>query len=280
MNLLNILFSVFLVYFLKWELTGVALGTLIAQYFGMIYLILHFRGHHLISDSAKWLFDPARFNLKKSELFININILIRSMSLLFAFAYFTTESALFGATLLALNTVLMQFVEVLSYALDGFAHAAESLVGKYFGAKDRTNYVRAISRSFYWSTLVAVGFTAIFWGFGSGLMKIFTSIPEVLELADEYFIWIIIAPLLNSFAYIWDGIYVGKTATVAMRNAMIFSLTLYLLVFYFVKMPWQSHGLWFAFSLFMLSRSLTLWYLSKHHIFEWGLPLQKTKAIR
>ncbi len=147
----------------------------------------------------------------------------------------------------------------MSYGIDGFAFAAESLVGRYVGAGDRKNLSRAVRYTFYWGIGMSIIISLCYVLFPEQIIGIFTNKADVITLALSMMIWTMIAPVISSFCYIWDGIFIGATASVAMRNAMLVCLfVFYLPVYYLLKDEIHNHALWLALTIFMISRGISL----------------------
>ena len=142
----------------------------------------------------------------------------------------------------------------MSYGVDGFAYAAESLVGKYAGKRDPERTKAMIRRSFVWGMALAAGYALLYGLAGDPLLHIFTDQPEVLATARPYLFWMALFPLLSTPCYIWDGIFIGLVASKAMRNSMILAVAVYLLSYYPLQATWGNHGLWAALLLFMVAR--------------------------
>ena len=265
-NLLNLVLNFFFVKALMMTSDGVALGTVIAQYLGLLCTIgLFLRRYRHLWDGwhLKGVFHPPAL---KRFFRIGRDILIRTFSVLFCHAFFTSKAGALSDTALAINTILMQFIHVLAYGIDGFAFAAESLVGRYKGAQETATLKRAVRFSFGWALLLSVGFSLVFGLFGTKLLYLFTDKTNLLIGARPYLIWIAIAPPINSIAYIWDGVFVGATATSAMRNSMLASMVIFLLA-YFLFQGLGNHGLWIALTLFSAARGATLTLFASKHIF-------------
>jgi MATE family multidrug resistance protein len=168
--------------------------------------------------------------------------------------------------ILAVNTILLQFINFLAYAIDGFAFAAESLIGKYKGAVDIHNLRVAVRYVFIWGLCLAAVFSLIYGFFGHPLLYVFTNKTDLVKQALPYLIWIALAPIINAVAYLWDGIFLGATASKPMRNAMIVStLLVFLPAYYFLK-PLGNHGLWLALTVYSAARGLSLTALAPKHI--------------
>jgi len=189
---------------------------------------------------------------------VNRDIFLRTLSLVLGFAYFTAASARLGDVVLAANAVLMNLVTFMAYGLDGFAFAAEALVGRAVGAGDCPAFAAVVRATTLWAGLTAVAFTLAYLAAGPALVALMTNIAAVRAAAGAVIAWPILAPLVAVWSYQLDGIFLGATRTREMRNAMIVSLLLYLALAEAVATPWGNHGLWFAFMVFMIARATTL----------------------
>lgn len=262
-NTINIVLSYLFIVVYAWDVQGVAWSTVIAQYSGLLLsigLIIFRYKKPILQLHPKSLFEIAAF---KRFLNVNTNLFIRTLCLTFSFGYFYSQSAKFGSDFLAVNVILLQFINWLSYAIDGFAYAAESVVGKYIGALDYQQTKEAIKKSFFWGVLLSVLFS-IGYGFGGEeILKLFTTDQVVILVGKSYLMWMWIIPLIAFASYIWDGIFIGLTASVAMRNSMIFSLIIYI-GFYTLIDP-SMHNLWAALAIFLLVRGIiqTMYFLWK-----------------
>lgn len=253
-NVVNILLSYFLVHQMGWGVAGVAYGTLIAQYFGLtlgLILVFYRYRSYLAQLKAKALI---KWDALNRFLTINLDIFIRTICLTFAFAFFYSRSAEQGTLILAANVILLQFVNWMAYGVDGFAFATESLVGKYAGAKDSANTNRAIRVAFIWGMALAAGFSLLFGLTGSYLLQIFTTETEVIQLASGFLFWMALFPILSTPCYIWDGVFIGLTASKAMRNCMLLAIMVFVLTYYLFGISRGNHGLWFTMLIFMVAR--------------------------
>ncbi|MBI9038427.1 MAG: MATE family efflux transporter [Bacteroidales bacterium] len=265
-NVLNLGLNLIFIYGLGLKSDGVAWGTLIAQYAGFIcgsILFYRYYKNYISFWNRKAMMQ---FEALKKFVVVNRDILIRTLLLLFAISFFTAQSAKIGDTTLAVNTLLFQYFFIFSYLIDGFAHAAEALVGKYFGAKDFNTLKKIISRIFLFGFIISLIFTAIYVFAGKYLLFILTDNEKIINQAADYLIWVGIIPVITFAAFLWDGIFIGATATSQLRNAMIISTLLIFLPSYFLTFQsFANNGLWFSLLLFMASRSviLTIFYFRK-----------------
>jgi MATE family, multidrug efflux pump len=270
-NLSNLLLNLFFIKVYHMQSDGIALGTVIAQYIGLFSAIFLFLFSY--KNYLRAILKPAIFELTEIKKFFSVNsdIFIRTMALIFTFSFFTAQSAQMGDDILAANSILLQLWMIFSYGIDGFAFAAESIVGKYTGAGDLKKLRQTIRYIFAWGTALGFLFSVSYYFGDVFILKIFTNKEDVLTLCLLYFPWIIIAPLVNSFCYVWDGIYIGATATKAMRNSMLVStLIIFLPLFYIGRFYYGNHGIWLAMIIFMASRWLLLQVLAKRYIYKIG----------
>lgn len=268
-NLVNIVLNLVFVRLFGMKVEGVALATVIAQYVGLFLAVL------LFSRYYRGLLRAWRFRevLAPSQLkrFLNISgdIFIRTCCLVFSHAVFTAKSAALSDTVLAINTILLQFINLMSYAIDGFAFAAESLIGKYKGAQDMRNLKKTTRQIFLWAFLFGGVIMLIFVLFGEPSLHLFTDQMPLIEQAKPYLIWIIVASVVNVAAYIWDGIFLGATASKALRNSVILSTFLFLSAVHLL-MPLGNHGLWGALTVLLVARGISLTVLAPKYLFRSG----------
>ncbi|MFO8054147.1 MAG: MATE family efflux transporter [Bacteroidales bacterium] len=268
-NVVNIGLNIIFVYFLNMSSDGVALGTVIAQYTGlaMALFFLFRKFSHIL---PLWSWKPM-MQLSAIKRFVKVNsdIFIRTIVLISSLSFFTAISAQAGDTILAVNSILLQYFLLFSYFLDGFAYAAEALAGKYFGAGQRYKLRHVVRRLFLWGFIIAVPFTLLYIFGNSLILKLLTDQTEVVESAAPYLFWVAFIPLITFPAFLWDGIYIGVTASRPMRNTMIIaSLLVYLPVFYSLRPLIGNHGLWLALLLFMAARGILLGTMAKQKIYN------------
>ncbi|MEQ8356613.1 MAG: MATE family efflux transporter [Kiloniellaceae bacterium] len=258
LNGTNILLDLVFVIGLDWGVPGVAWATLIAETVAAVAgLVMILGGLERLPWRADWerLRDPARLG---ALMRVNIDIFLRTLCLVLAFAVFTSKSAGFGDVVLAGNAILLQFQSLVAYGLDGFAHAAEILAGSALGARNRKTFRRAVVVCMLWSVGAALlAGLALFLG-GPLLIEVFTTLPEVRRSAETYLWWMIASPLISVWSFLLDGIFIGATRTAAMRNAMLLSLAVFLLSSWLLLPPLGNHGLWLSLALFMAARAITL----------------------
>ncbi|MCK5028850.1 MAG: MATE family efflux transporter [Bacteroidales bacterium] len=268
-NLLNVGFNVLFIKVFGMKSDGVALGTVLAQYSGLIIALVFLSKHSGRLRLYLNMKEILQQNALKRFFNVNKDIFIRTISLVFALSFFTAKSAKYGDTLLAVNTLLLQFFMIYAHVVDGFAFAGEALAGKYFGARDKTNLIKASKLLFYWGLLIAGIFTIAYYFGDNLLLKILTDNSEVIQNIQPYLFWIYLIPVITFGAFIWDGIFIGVTASASMRNAMLISTFLIFLPAYFILHHYfYNHGLWAAFLLFMIARFVTLSIFASKHIYQ------------
>ena len=256
-NVTNIVFSVLLVYGFGLAVDGVAMASVIAEYFGLslalIYLFRQPMTLHYIQQYWQWIPDWQLIKLHS-------DIFIRTLCLLFCFAFFTAQGARQGDTILAANAVLLHFLTLMAFFLDGFANAVEVMTGQAIGAKSWQNLVKAIKLTTVWAFIVAIAISLIYYGFGHVIILLMTDLPDIIAGAEQYMIWLIIAPLIGVWSYLLDGIFIGATRSREMRNTMLFSSFIcYLPAWYFLQ-GLDNHGLWLALLIFLFARAISLGY--------------------
>ncbi len=258
LNGVNIVLDLVFVIGLGWGIEGVALASLIAEVtaaaLGLAIVARVLRG-----TGGDWDWRRIMLRSRLVALFrANLDILIRTLCLIFAFAYLTARGAAMGDVVLAGNAILLQLQQFTAYGLDGFAHAAEILAGSAYGARDRGSFRRAVRVSSLWALGLAALMAGTYLLAGRGIIGLFTDIDEVRAAAELYLPWLIVSPLVSIWGFQLDGIFIGTTRTAEMRNAMIASLAIYLLACWILIPPLGNHGLWLAFTVFMAARAVTL----------------------
>ena len=267
-NTVNIGLSVLFVNVFQMGVTGVALGTVIAQYTGLltaiIFMLARYR-RYLIPLERKVLLHADKL---KRFFKVNTDFMIRSILLVLTIAFFTNQSAKLGDDILAVNMILMQFFYIFSYFTDGFAYAGEALVGRFTGAHDINNLKKTIRYLFYWGLGLTLPFTLLYWVFPEAFIHLISDQPGIAAQARPYYIYMILIPVITFAAFLWDGIYIGATAAKEIRNTMIIASLFVFLPAWFLLMPrFGNHGLWIAFLLFMVARGLSMTVMAKRAIF-------------
>jgi MATE family, multidrug efflux pump len=255
-NITNIVLDLVFVIGLGMQVDGVALASVIAEYSGL-FVGLGFAVHALRNRDGHW--PLARlFNVRAYSAFfaVNAHLFIRTMALMFTFAFVTAQGARLGGVILAANAVLMNLQMLTAFALDGFAHAAEALVGKAVGQRNRKALEQSVRLALKWSLKFAVGFCLFYIVAGPLLIRMLTDLSEVRETAMRFLPWLVLSPLVSVWSFLYDGGYVGATRAREMRDIMIFSTLGIFLPAWFLLQGYGNHGLWLAFTLFMAARGI------------------------
>ena len=257
LNGINIALDLVFVLKLGWGVEGVAIATLIAEWSGLIFGLWLAREGFNNGYWKNWLqiFDRVRL-IQMAK--VNSDIMIRSILLEISFVSFLFLGSSFDDATLAANQVLIQFLNITAYALDGFAFAAEALVGQALGAKNRPLFRRAVVMTSQWGLGSVILMALAFFVFGNSIINIMTTAQDVRTVGYEYLPWMVIAPLAGAAAWMLDGIFIGATRTADMRNMMFISFCIYLIALAILLPKYGNHGLWASLIIFSLARGITL----------------------
>jgi MATE family multidrug resistance protein len=259
LNISNIVLDVVFVLGLGWGVRGVALGTLLAEFIaaisGIVIALIYAR-HRFPKLDLIQVFDVQRL---KRTITVNADIMVRSLALMLAFIWFMAQGAQQGDVILAANAVLMQFIGVSAYFLDGLAFSAETLVGRAIGAGHREALAISIRRTTIWAAAIALLLSAAIAVFGERGIAVLTADPNARATADTYLMWAAIGPVLGVWAFQLDGVFIGATRTAEMRNAMLLSLVIYFIAWK-LTLPLGNTGLWMTLCVHYIARAVTLLY--------------------
>ena len=269
LNCVNIATSLLFVLVLHWDIAGVALGTVIANYsglaLGLFFLrkkLLHssFIIHHsTLREALRWR-DMRRFFK------VNGDIFLRTVCLSAVFTFITAASGRISDQVLAIDALLLQFFTLFSYIMDGFAYAGESLVGRYIGARQLRNLHSAVRLLLLWGLILTAVFTLLYALFSQQFLHIFTSDLSLIAAAGDYLFWVLVTPLCGFAAFLFDGIFIGATASRTMRNAMFIATAAFFLLYFGLKALLIQHSslsthhwnniLWLSFMVYLTLRGL------------------------
>ena len=265
-NSVNIVLDLVFVLGLGMTVDGVAAASVIAEFSGLAVGLL-FAARELQRRGGRWdrsrLTSPGAY---AAFLSINVHLLVRTMALMFTFAFVTAQGARMGGLVLAANAILMNLQNLLSFALDGFAHAAEALVGKAVGARSREALQESVRITLRWSAFVAAGFCVFFLLGGPLLVNLLTDLPQVRETTLRYLPWIILSPLVSVWSFLYDGVFVGATRSREMRDIMLLSTFMVFVPAWYLLQFLGNDGLWLAFMVFMASRGLGMHYFYRTRV--------------
>ena len=257
-NVVNIMASLCFVFGLGMKVEGVALGTLIAQWCGYLMgclLSLKFYGTRNRKDTT---FGSKLFDRESMLRFFEVNrdIFFRTVCMVCVMMFFTSAGSWQGEVILAVNTLLMQLYLMVSYVMDGFANAGEALSGKYFGAGNRQSLRDTIRHIFIWGGTLAVAFTIVYVVGGKPFLGLLTDEPSVVTASSDYVWWAYLMPLISMAAFMWDGIFIGLTASRQMLQSMFVAAVTFFVLYYLLQPSLGNHGLWAAFLGFLFVRGL------------------------
>jgi MATE family multidrug resistance protein len=257
-NCLNIVLALLFVFPFQWGVPGVAAASLIAEYAGLLLgLYSVWRTLRELPDDGQRarLLDPVQL---KRMVAINGDIVLRTVCVVSVLGFFMAKSAELGDVQLAANQVLHHFLVFTSFALDGVAHAAEAILGESVGRRDRAAFMRDRRVVFLWSGVVGVVNIVIYAVAGHAIIALMTSIPEVRAAAANYLWWPMLMPLASVWAYTYDGVYLAATRTRIMRNTVLASFMLFLILLYTLMPLIGNAGLWIAVAGFLVGRGVLL----------------------
>lgn len=255
-NLVNLLLDLLFVLGFGWGAQGVAAATLVAEYSGLL------AGLYFVARQLQWIEGRVeramltRLEAYKSIIRVNRYLFIRTALLLFMFAFFTSQGARISTEVVSANALLLNFLMLISHALDGFAHATEAGCGRYAGAKDRPGFYAAIFSAAIWSLVTALALMLIFFLFGEAILGLMTDIESVTRIALDYLPWIWLLPLIAVGSYLLDGVLIGTTQTRAMQQIMLITVLLVFLPLWWLTQSLGNTGLWLSFTLAFVARGL------------------------
>lgn len=258
LNGTNVALDLLFVPVLGWGVEGVALASIIAECVALVLglVLIRRRLHDLPGlNHPATLLEPAAL---RALIAVNGNIFVRTLCLVMSLFYFTVVGTRLGETHVAANAILMQLQYFLAYGLDGFAHATEGLAGSAWGARRRDRFRAAIQATTVCALVVALIYSAVYALFGTVFIGWMTDLEGVRAMAADFLPWMVLAPIVSVWSFQLDGIFIGTTRTVEMRNGMLIATAGYLLMVETLVPLWHNHGLWLALMLFLGLRALTL----------------------
>ena len=263
-NIVNIAASLCFVFVLGMKVEGVALGTLIAQYAGLfmafaLWLKYYGRLKAYIDWDGLWDGEAMRRFFS-----VNSDIFFRTLCLVAVTTFFTSTGARQGDVILAVNTLLMQLFTLFSYIMDGFAYAGEALAGRVIGAKNDVGLRRCIRLLFLWGIGLSLSFTILYAFLGRDFLGLLTNDTSVIKASGDYFYWVLAIPLCGFSAFLWDGIFIGATATRQMLCSMLVASATFFIIYYLFYRSMGNHALWMAFLGYLSLRGGMQWILWRY----------------
>ena len=262
-NIVNILASLVLVYGFGMKIEGVAIGTLVAQYAGLLMAAWLWTSHFKRLLPYVQLQTLLAKGAIRRFFQVNRDIFFRTLCLVAVTMYFTSAGAAQGEVILAVNTLLMHFFTFFSYIMDGFAYAGEALVGKHLGANDRPALRQMVHQLFVWGIVLSLVFTLVYGIGGKVFLGLITNEQSVITASSAYFYWVLAIPLTGFAAFLYDGIFIGATATRWMLYAMSIATIAFFLIYYGFRGAMGNHALWLAFITYLALRGIVQGFLGR-----------------
>lgn len=265
-NIVNIAASTGLVFGLGMKVEGVALGTLIAQYAGLLMAVglwLRYYGRLKIRIRLR---ESLQRGAMRRFFTVNSDIFFRTLCLVAVTTFFTSVGARQGDVVLAVNTLLMQLFTLFSYIMDGFAYAGEALAGRYIGAGNRQALRKTIYSLFAWGGGLSLLFTLLYSVGGKEFLELLTNDKAVILESQTYFYWVLAIPLAGFSAFLWDGVFIGATATRQMLYSMLAASASFFLIYYLFFPSMGNHALWMAFITYLFLRGAVQSVLGRKYV--------------
>lgn len=267
-NVTNIAASIFFAFYAGLGFSGIAWGTLVAQYVGLILavslMVFQYRRHFHLMD--------IRNNIRPGKIrkffMLNADLFVRSLCFLFIYAGLTSLAAKYGDVDLAVSSIMMKLMLLYSYFIDGFAYAGEALSGRYIGARDRESLTRAVKVIFMWCCGIGIVSTLGYWAGGEWLVRLMATDATVIAESARFLPWLLVMPFVSSVAFTWDGIFIGATATKALRNSMLWAVVGFFAGYFSLKGAIGVQSLWAGYMIHLVVRTVYLSAVAKKEVFE------------
>jgi MATE family, multidrug efflux pump len=267
-NLTNIALDLLFVLVMDMKIDGVAAASVIAEFAGLLVGCIY-AARYLGKQGGRMTISRLNTIKEYAPFFsVNAHLFVRTMALMFSFAFVTAAGARLGGLILAANAVLMNLMNLMSFGLDGFAHAAEALVGKAVGANNKAALRQAVSLTLRWSLYISVAFSLFFYLAGPALIGLLTDLPDVIEVASIYLPWMTLMPVVAVWSYLYDGVFVGATRAREMRDIMLVSTFLVFVPAWFGFRFLGNHGLWLALVFFLASRGIGMHFYYRSRVLK------------
>ena len=267
-NVTNIAASIFFAFYAGLGFGGIAWGTLVAQYVGLILavslMVFQYRRHFHLMD--------IRNNIRPGKIrkffMLNADLFVRSLCFLFIYAGLTSLAAKYGDVDLAVSSIMMKLMLLYSYFIDGFAYAGEALSGRYIGARDKVSLTRAVKVIFMWCCGIGIVSTLGYWAGGEWLVRLMATDATVIAESARFLPWLLVMPFVSSVAFTWDGIFIGATATKALRNSMLWAVVGFFAGYFSLKGAIGVQSLWAGYMIHLVVRTVYLSAVAKKEVFE------------
>lgn len=267
-NVTNIAASIFFAFYAGLGFSGIAWGTLVAQYVGLVLavslMVFQYRKHFCLMD--------IRNNIRPGKIrkffMLNADLFVRSLCFLFIYAGLTSLAAKYGDVDLAVSSIMMKLMLLYSYFIDGFAYAGEALSGRYIGARDKVSLTRAVKVIFMWCCGIGIVSTLGYWAGGEWLVRLMATDATVIAESARFLPWLLVMPFVSSVAFTWDGIFIGATATKALRNSMLWAVVGFFASYFLLRGTIGVQSLWVGYMMHLVVRTVYLSAVAKKEVFE------------
>lgn len=268
-NIVNIVASVTFVFGFGMKIQGVALGTLTAQWTGFLLALYCWKRYYGRLAEYNWKDDLFKRSTMVRFFAVNRDIFIRTLFLVGVNFFFISAGSRQGAIILSVNTLLMTLFTLFSYVMDGFAYAGEALSGKYYSAANKLAFDRVYRSLFAWGAIMAVVFTLVYAVGGNGFLMLLTNEAVVVQSAEAYFWWAVMIPIVSVSAFVYDGIFIGLTATRGMLVSSVISALVFFALYLALQTYLGNHALWLAFIVYLGLRGGIQWFLYRRMHLNW-----------
>lgn len=268
-NIVNIVASVTFVFGFGMKIQGVALGTLTAQWTGFLLALYCWKRYYGRLAEYNWKDDLFKRSTMVRFFAVNRDIFIRTLFLVGVNFFFISAGSRQGAIILSVNTLLMTLFTLFSYVMDGFAYAGEALSGKYYSAANKLAFDRVYNSLFAWGAIMAVVFTLVYAVGGNGFLMLLTNEAVVVQSAEAYFWWAVMIPIVSVSAFVYDGIFIGLTATRGMLVSSVVSALVFFALYLALQTYLGNHALWLAFIVYLGLRGGIQWFLYRRMHLNW-----------
>lgn len=268
-NIVNIVASVTFVFGFGMKIQGVALGTLTAQWTGFLLALYCWKRYYGRLAEYNWKDDLFKRITMVRFFAVNRDIFIRTLFMVGVNFFFISAGSRQGAIILSVNTLLMTLFTLFSYVMDGFAYAGEALSGKYYSAANKLAFDRVYRSLFAWGVIMSVAFTLLYAVGGNGFLLLLTDEAVVVQSAEAYFWWAVMIPIVSVSAFVYDGIFIGLTATRGMLVSSVISALAFFALYLALQTYLGNHALWLAFIVYLGLRGGIQWFLYRRMHLNW-----------
>ena len=267
-NIVNMVASWLLSFYTPLGISGVAVGTLVAQWTGLVLALLLMRSKYRDLLQKTTIFHSMKWKYFKRFFSVNSFLFVRSMLMLVVYEGFTIFAARFGDVELAVSSVMMKLLMLYSYFVDGFAYAGEAMAGRFIGEKNRPSLNETVKYVFLWGAVIGVVSTVAYAIFPRSIIGLLTDNAEVIGASESYLFWLLLMPVLSCVAFIWDGIYIGATASRPLMVCMIWSAAGFIAAFYLCAPHFGAQALYIAYFVHLIARSVYLTLVARRNVWS------------